>query len=66
MTRGKFETVVAAPEYDFLRNDPPLGGCIMLLAFGGSHAYGTKGIRRQAAARSGIQAEVLKSPEPVL
>lgn len=30
-----------APEYDFLRTNPNLGENIILLGFGGSHAYGT-------------------------
>lgn len=41
LTRDEFKAVVSAPEYDFLRTDPHLGGRIMFLTLGGSHAYGT-------------------------
>ena len=33
--------VVKLPEYDFLRTNPHLGGSLMFVTFGGSHAYGT-------------------------
>ena len=33
--------LLKSPSYDFLRTNPRLGNNIMLLTFGGSHAYGT-------------------------
>lgn len=35
------ETLLKTPEYDFLRNNEHLNSNIILLGFGGSHAYGT-------------------------
>ena len=36
-----FKKIMMSPEYDFLRTNPRLGGRIILLGLGGSHAYGT-------------------------
>ena len=36
-----FEQILARPEYDFMRTHPHLGNNIVLLTYGGSHAYGT-------------------------
>lgn len=36
-----YKDILNAPEYDFLRNNEHLGDNIILLALGGSHAYGT-------------------------
>ena len=36
-----FKELIKQPEYDFLRENPHLGANIILLGFGGSHAYGT-------------------------
>ena len=36
-----FKKIMMSPEYDFLRTNPRLGGKIILLGLGGSHAYGT-------------------------
>lgn len=41
MTIEQIKTLVAGPDYDFLRTDPHLGNRIMFLTLGGSHAYGT-------------------------
>lgn len=41
MTIQEIYAKVAAPEYDFLQKDKNLGDKIILLALGGSHAYGT-------------------------
>lgn len=41
MTFEDIKKEVQKPAYDFLRNDPKLGGNIILLGLGGSHAYGT-------------------------
>lgn len=38
---NEFKRLVSTPDYDFLRNNPHLQNRIMLLALGGSHAYGT-------------------------
>ena len=38
---NQFTNFLNAPEYDFLRTDPNLGDNIILLGYGGSHAYGT-------------------------
>lgn len=35
--------VIKRPEYDFLRTEPRLSSNIMLMTFGGSHAYGLNG-----------------------
>ena len=36
-----FNQIIQTKEYDFLRIHPRLGGRVMLLGLGGSHAYGT-------------------------
>lgn len=36
-----FQSIISSPEYDFLRTNEHLGNHIVLLALGGSHAYGT-------------------------
>ncbi len=36
-----FEQILARPEYDFMKTHPSLGKNIILLTYGGSHAYGT-------------------------
>lgn len=36
-----FIGLMNSPEYDFLRSNPRLGGRVILLGLGGSHAYGT-------------------------
>ena len=41
MTIEEIRSVIATGQYDFLRSDPHLGSNIILLALGGSHAYGT-------------------------
>ena len=41
MTIEQIKTLVAGPDYDFLRTDHHLGDRIMFLTLGGSHAYGT-------------------------
>lgn len=41
MTIEEIRSVIATEQYDFLRSDPHLGSNIILLALGGSHAYGT-------------------------
>lgn len=41
MTLNQIKDAMAGPAYDFLRTDPNLGSHIVLLALGGSHAYGT-------------------------
>lgn len=40
MELHNIKTKLLSSEYDFLRNDPRLGGNIILLGMGGSHAYG--------------------------
>lgn len=37
----KIQDVLLRPEYEFIQTNPLLGSNIMLLTFGGSHAYGT-------------------------
>lgn len=39
--KSLIETILEKPEYQFLQDDPHLGGNIMFLTFGGSLAYGT-------------------------
>lgn len=41
MTIEEIRSVIATGQYDFLRSDPHLGSNIILLALGGSYAYGT-------------------------
>lgn len=41
MTTNEVKKLLKQPEYDALRTHPNLGPNIMLLTFGGSHAYGT-------------------------
>ena len=41
MNLENIRKLVAGPDYDFLRENEHLNGRIMLLALGGSHAYGT-------------------------
>ena len=41
MNLENIRTLVAGPDYDFLRENEHLKGKIMLLTLGGSHAYGT-------------------------
>lgn len=41
MTIEQIKSLVAGPDYDFLRTDPHLKDRIMFLTLGGSHAYGT-------------------------
>ena len=36
-----FQEIIQSPDYDFLRTNPYLGDHILVLALGGSHAYGT-------------------------
>ena len=36
-----FQSIINSPEYDFLRTNEHLGNHVVLLALGGSHAYGT-------------------------
>ena len=38
---NSIHTHLNSSRYDFLRTDPRLGKCIVLLTLGGSHAYGT-------------------------
>lgn len=40
MSVDNISQVIASSEYDFLRTDPNLGSNIVLLGYGGSHAYG--------------------------
>lgn len=41
MTIEEIRSAIATEQYDFLRSDPHLGSNIILLALGGSYAYGT-------------------------
>lgn len=41
MTIDQIRKMVSGSEYDFLRTNEHLGGNIILLTLGGSHAYGT-------------------------
>lgn len=41
MCEMDFIKLINSPEYDFLRKNPRLGGRVILLGIGGSHAYGT-------------------------
>ena len=41
MTIDNIKTILQTPDYDFLRNNEHLGSEIILLALGGSYAYGT-------------------------
>ena len=41
MSVKDIETMLKSQEYDFLRENENLGSNIILLGFGGSHAYGT-------------------------
>lgn len=41
MTINEIKTLIQTPAYDFLRTNEHLGSNIILLALGGSHAYGT-------------------------
>ena len=41
MTVNEVKMMLGSPSYDFLRNNEHLGKNIILLTFGGSHAYGT-------------------------
>ncbi len=41
MTNQEIQELIKKPEYDFLRTNPHLGGKIIFLTLGGSHAYGT-------------------------
>lgn len=41
MELSEIKAKIKAPEYDFLRNQPVLKDKIIMLALGGSHAYGT-------------------------
>ena len=41
MSVKDINTVLESESYDFLRTNPHLGNNIILLGYGGSHAYGT-------------------------
>ena len=41
MNANEYKKILNTPEYDFLRTNEHLGDNIILLALGGSHAYGT-------------------------